>query len=335
MRTAAIRRRFTHLDESARNPRISVIRNNCGPHLLVPGEKLHAVAVLQRHGAVAVPFHLVRPERTSGNAVPVMASIGASVRRGIAWSAAAKILRRMRARKSSAAPSAAAHGGSGGPARPLPTCAHTQDRATSRWRDRVTSPTHPGGRTSDRVAKQWSDGPQPRSASALITENSRLHTSQQQTITSVRRATRLMRGECQCGQKRIGGSVRSECLGLRVVLSARERGSGAVLRRRNMRASLAEDPDGVTSHKLAKALLAGVLQRFDSGSRSTAWLRADPHFIAIDAVAVEQAGRHVWNRSDVFRRAVRTQIRGRVGPHTHGLEDLRSSAAAAPGRLIV
>jgi hypothetical protein len=35
-----------------------------GEIFLVSGEQLHAAAVLERQGAVAVPFHLVRPERT-------------------------------------------------------------------------------------------------------------------------------------------------------------------------------------------------------------------------------------------------------------------------------
>jgi hypothetical protein len=153
-----------------------------------------------------------------------------------------------------------------------------------------------------------------RSAPEGITENSRLHTSQQQTIASVRRATRLMRGECQCGQKRIGGWTNSGWLGLRVVWGARERGSVGVLRRRrNMRASLVEEFHLVTSNNWAKPLLAGASQQFDRGGDGSAGLRTHPHLIAIDAVAVEHAG---WNRSNVFRRAVGTQVRGRVGPHT-------------------
>src|SRR3954471_18611325 len=107
--------------------------------------------------------------------------------------------------------------------------------------DRGTSPTYPGGHTSDRAAGQSSDGPQPRSASAAITVNSLLHTSQQQTITSVRRATRLMRGDCQWKQNRVLGAANSG-LGSWVDLRARERDSAGGRRRRVMRASLAERP---------------------------------------------------------------------------------------------
>ena len=109
-----------------------------------------------------------------------------------------------------------------------PMRGHTQDRTARRRHGPYRSPTCWGRHRTGRPRAQSSDGHQARDTPGAVKVNSAPQSSQQHTMTSVRRATRLIRTDCQSGQNKSGGSMTFGSDGSTAVWRARARGSLAV-----------------------------------------------------------------------------------------------------------